>query len=171
MSISSESLALLENCSFCGTQRCDDEANFCTTCGRPLLVPSSVRSMDMGKTTANYDPYHPDWKPWREPTLLKKRSKPKKETFYNKNAWGQNVPRPSLKKVSDSQLSVNATEDRGNLVFSDHHEFGGVRFRGFTWKKPTGGLIRRRRKWEWKMEQNDGNELLPQYFVCLFTMC
>lgn len=144
----------VDSCSFCGLPRCDDEAAFCTGCGRPLLVASAVRSMDMNQTTANYDPYHRDWKPWREPTVLKKRPKKKNDSFYNKNVWGKNVPRRPLPKQPAPASGVEGSaEDRGELVFSDHLEYGGVRFRGFVWKKPSFGLIKRRKKRDRKPEE------------------
>lgn len=145
----------LDECSFCGLKRSSGEATFCTSCGRPLLQPTAVRSMDLGQTTANYDPYHPDWKPWREPSVMKKRPKRKKnDTFYNKNVWGKSAPLRPLPKLQTAEITSSDTSSApdsaaGELVFSDYHEFGGVRFRGFTWKKPLGrDMIRRRQKRE-----------------------
>jgi hypothetical protein len=140
--------ACLAQCAFCGLARSGAGAAFCTGCGRPLLAQAEVRSMDLTKTTANYDPYHPDWKPWREPTTLKKKSSKKKtETFYNKATWGKRVPRPpAIKPKPEDSKEGEEGEDRGELVFSDQHEYGGVRFRGFSWRKPGGGLLRRHRR-------------------------
>lgn len=136
--------AVLDACSFCGLQRShDDDIQFCTTCGRPLLAPTKVRSMDMTKTTANYDPYQRDWKPWKEPTLLKKRPKKKNDSFYNTNAWGRNIPRPQPKKVM-----IGEYEGGDNQCVQEYPDRnGGIRYRGYTWTKPSGGgFIRRRRK-------------------------
>ena len=63
------------SCSYCNNIIASD-VNFCGTCGKPKIVNTLMKS----KTTAKYDPYNPNLKPWRlktpkiESVIIKKDS-------------------------------------------------------------------------------------------------
>ena len=78
-------------CGFCGEVNTNEENIYCTSCGKSFT--------GIKRTTADYDPYNPNWKPWKEPvhlTSTKKQSK--KETQKTKEKKNLKIKRKQERK-------------------------------------------------------------------------